>query len=182
MFENVGLFEATLFGVGPYAKVNGVLLLPVNIVFRTDCGGVIRFAEVKLKCVVLGYLDVVALVRLTGPNFGVYVLMNETDGVALLLTYVVLSVCVDETIAREDFLDNVIGPKEIVCDCVTEEDVEILVELVVVTDVVECNVLFNEFDTRDEVAFSEVNQFVASDASSLFLLFQMIRWQMAPVF
>lgn len=38
----------------------------------------------------------------------------------------------------------------------TEEDVEILVELVVVTDVVECNVLFNEFDTRDEVAFSEV--------------------------
>lgn len=48
----------------------------------------------------------------------------------------------------------------------TEEDVEILVDFVAVTDVV----------IRDEVAFSVVKSiFVADDASSSFLLFQKIR-------
>lgn len=54
------------------------------------------------------------------------------------------------------FFDNVIGPKKIFCDCVTEDDLEMLVEFIAVTDVVECNVLFKKFDTRGEVAFSVV--------------------------
>lgn len=66
--------------------------------------------------------------------------MSETDGVALMLAYVFWSdVC--KTVARE-----VIGSKETACNCVTEEDVEILVDFVAVTDVV----------IRDEVAFSVV--------------------------
>lgn len=66
--------------------------------------------------------------------------MSET-GVALLLAYVFWSdVC--KTVAR----DEVIGSKETACNCVTEDDVEILVEFVAVTDVV----------IRDEVAFSVV--------------------------
>lgn len=53
VFENVGLIEARLFGVGWCTKVNGtsVLVIPVNSLVRTDCGGarvVIGFAEVKL--------------------------------------------------------------------------------------------------------------------------------------
>lgn len=58
---------------------------------------------------------------------------------ALLLAYVFWSdVC--KTVAR----DEVIGSKETACNCVTEDDVEILVEFV--ADVV----------IRDEVAFSVV--------------------------
>lgn len=66
--------------------------------------------------------------------------MSET-GVALLLAYVFwIDVC--KTVAR----DEVIGSKETACNCVSEDDVEILVEFVAVTDVV----------IRDEVAFSVV--------------------------
>lgn len=53
VFENVGLIEARLFGVGWCTKVIGtsVFGIPVNSLVRTDCGGardVIGFAEVKL--------------------------------------------------------------------------------------------------------------------------------------
>lgn len=86
-----------------------------------------------------------ALVRLTGLKFGVYVCVSETDVVALLLAYVLWSdVC--ETVARGVSLDNVIGSKEVACNFVNGENVEILVEFVAVTDVV----------IRDEVAFSVV--------------------------
>lgn len=58
-----------------------------------------------------------------------------------MLAYVFWSdVC--KTVTR----DEVIGSKETACNCVTEEDVEILVDFVAVTDVV----------IRDEVAFSVV--------------------------
>lgn len=90
------------------------------------------------------YSDVVALVRLTGLTIGVYVWVSETDVVALLLAYVLWSdVC--ETVARGVSVDDVIGSKEVACNFVNGENVEILVEFVAVTDVI-----------RDEVAFSVV--------------------------
>lgn len=56
----------------------------------------------------------------------------------LLLVYVLWSdVC--EIVVRGVFLDDVIGFKEVVCNFVNEEDVEILVEFVVVIDVVICD-------------------------------------------
>lgn len=65
--------------------------------------------------------------------FDVYVWMSEM-GVVLLLVYVFWSdVC--KIVVR----DEVIGFKEIVCNCVIEDDVEILVEFVVVIDVVICD-------------------------------------------
>lgn len=61
------------------------------------------------------------------------------------MAYVLWSdVC--ETVARGVSLDDVIGSKEVACNFVNEEDVEILVEFVTLTDVV----------IRDEVAFSLV--------------------------
>lgn len=56
----------------------------------------------------------------------------------LLLVYVLRSdVC--EIVVRGVFLDDVIGFKEVVCNFVNEEDVEILVEFVVVINVVICD-------------------------------------------
>lgn len=51
-----------------------------------------------------------------------------------------------ETVARGVSLDDVIGSKGVACNFVNEEDVEILVEFVALTDVV----------IPDEVAFSLV--------------------------
>lgn len=82
-----------------------------------------------------------ALDSLTGLTFDVYVWVSETDVVALLFAYVLWS-----DVARWVSLDEVIGSKETACNCVAEDDVEILVEFVAVTDVV----------IRDEVAFSVV--------------------------
>lgn len=53
VFENVGLIEVWLFGVGWCIKVNGIIVLVflVNILVWIDCGGVwdiIGFVEVKL--------------------------------------------------------------------------------------------------------------------------------------
>lgn len=73
-----------------------------------------------------------------GLKFGVYVCVSEIDVVVLLLVYVLWSdVC--EIVVRGVFLDNVIGFKEVVCNFVNGENVEILVEFVVVIDVVICD-------------------------------------------
>lgn len=67
-------------------------------------------------------------------KFDVYVWVSEIDVVVLMLVYVFWS-----DVCKIVVGDEVIGFKEIVCNCVIEDDVEILVEFVVVIDVVICD-------------------------------------------
>lgn len=56
-------------------------------------------------------------------------------------------------------MDEVIEPKGIECDCVSKDNIFVLVELSAVGGVAECNVYFENVDTGDEVAYPLVERF-----------------------